>query len=260
MTLRFSKYHGTGNDFIIIDNRDGKFIPNTELIHFLCHRQSGIGADGLMTISSHNSLDFSMKYYNADGKEGSMCGNGGRCISAYHYKILPAKKNLHFLAIDGEHFSEILNTDKNETIVSLQLNNVEKVKRIGQDFLLDTGSPHYVRFVYHVASIDVKVSGRNIRYNKKIALDGVNVNFVEFQNDNLSVRTYERGVEDETLSCGTGVTASAIAASFIKDLSEFKISTTGGDLQVSFKKESNTFKNIRLTGPATFVFSGQIEI
>jgi diaminopimelate epimerase len=260
MTIRFSKYHGTGNDFIIIDNRNGEFVLNNKLIHFLCHRQFGIGADGLMTISNHKSLDFSMQYYNADGNEGSMCGNGGRCISAFYYKHISDKKNLHFDAIDGKHHSEIINFNKNITNVSLQLNDIGKVDRIDSDFLLNTGSPHLVIFVKDADLIDVKVVGRNIRNKAQFAPDGVNVNFVEFQKDTLYIRTYERGVEDETLSCGTGVTASAIAASFKKNLTDFKIRTRGGELKVTFQKESNMFKNIWLTGTSTFVYSGQIEI
>ncbi|MEI6853996.1 MAG: diaminopimelate epimerase, partial [Bacteroidota bacterium] len=219
-----------------------------------------IGADGLMLISEHESLDFSMKYFNADGKEGSMCGNGGRCISAYFYHNFAPKKILSFQAIDGEHHSEILNTDNNLTQVRLQLSNVDHVNEIDGGYLLDTGSPHFVKFVDHADSIDVKTTGKKLRYSHSFAPGGVNVNFVEFQNDKLYVRTYERGVEDETLSCGTGVTASAIAASLIKGLSDFDITTRGGNLKVSFQKNGNSFHNVWLTGPATFVYAGHIEI
>jgi diaminopimelate epimerase len=260
MTLCFSKYHGAGNDFIIIDNRNGKFFENTDVINCLCHRQLGIGADGLILISNHKNLDFSMKYFNADGKEGSMCGNGGRCISAYYFNNVSSKKNLTFLAIDGEHHSEIINTRKNQTIVRLQLFDVENVQQINEGFLLNTGSPHFVKFVKNVEAIDVKALGKELRYSGLFSPHGVNVNFVEFQRDKLYVRTYERGVEDETLSCGTGVTASAIAASFIKDQSNFDIITRGGNLHVSFEKSGNSYSNIWLSGPATYVYSGQIEI
>jgi diaminopimelate epimerase len=260
MILSFSKYHGAGNDFIIIDNRNREFSQSTELIYFLCHRQLGIGGDGLMLISDHKSLDFSMQYFNADGKEGSMCGNGGRCISAYFYKNISAKNNLSFQAIDGEHHSEILNSDKNVTQVRLNLLDVKDVQKIEDGFVLNTGSPHYVKFVEDAEAIDVKTAGKKLRHCPQFEPNGVNVNFVEFQQDRLFVRTYERGVEDETLSCGTGVTASAMAASYIKDLSEFDIITRGGNLQVSFQKKGNSFSNVWLTGPATFVYSGQIEI
>ncbi len=260
MTLNFSKYHGAGNDFIIIDNRNGRFSQDKELIRFLCHRQLGVGADGLMLISGHETHDFSMKYFNADGNEGSMCGNGGRCISAYYFSNISAKKDLTFLAIDGLHHSEIVNSESNLAIVRLELSDVENVKRIDSGFLLNTGSPHFVKFVDDANGIDARIIGKELRYSPLFAPHGVNVNFVEFQQDSLYVRTYERGLEDETLSCGTGVTASAIAASFIKDLTNFDIITRGGNLQVSFQRNGNTFNNIRLTGPATFVYSGQIEI
>jgi diaminopimelate epimerase len=260
MTLCFSKYHGAGNDFIIIDNRNGEFIQDTGLIHFLCHRQLGIGADGLILISNHISLDFSMKYFNADGKEGSMCGNGGRCILAYYFNNISSKKNLTFHAIDGEHHSEIINREINQTIVRLQLFDVENVQQINEGFLLNTGSPHLVKFVENIEAIDVKALGKELRNSDLFSPHGVNVNFVEFQHDKLFVRTYERGVEDETLSCGTGVTASAIAASYFKNNSTFDIITRGGNLQVSFDKSGNSYSNIWLTGPATFVYSGQIEI
>ena len=260
MILRFSKYHGTGNDFIIIDNRNKIFSEDQKLIHSLCHRQFGIGADGLMVVSNHESFDFSMKYYNSDGNEGSMCGNGGRCIAAYYHKNISKKNVIQFEAVDGTHHAEIIAIDKNITHVQLQLHKVEKVERNNSDFLLNTGSPHLVKFVDSVDSIDVKITGRDIRYNSHFAPDGINVNFVEFRYDKLYVRTYERGVEDETLSCGTGVAASAIAASFIKDRSEFEIITKGGSLTVSFNKQADSFNNIWLTGPACFVYSGEIEI
>lgn len=260
MNLRFSKYHGAGNDFIIIDNRQVEFTGNKEIIKFLCHRQFGIGADGLMLISNHESLDFSMKYFNADGLEGSMCGNGGRCISAYYFQNILPKKELSFSAIDGEHYSEILNTENNLTHVRLHLSDVENVQRINDGFLLNTGSPHFVKFVDDADCIDVKVLGKELRYSPLFAPAGVNVNFVEIRQDKLYVRTYERGVEDETLSCGTGVTASAIAASHIENRLNFEIITRGGNLQVAFEKNGNSFTNVRLKGPAMFVYSGEIEI
>jgi len=260
MTFSFSKYHGAGNDFIIIDNRDGRFSPDQEIIHFLCQRQLGIGGDGLMLIANHESFDFSMKYFNADGREGSMCGNGGRCISAYYYNNMAPKKELSFYAVDGVHHSEILKSEKNLSNIRLQLSDVETVQKIDKGYLLNTGSPHFVTFVEKADAIDVKATGKELRYSPLFAPSGVNVNFVEILQDKLYVRTYERGVEDETLSCGTGVTASAMAASFIQDRSNFDIFTRGGNLKVSFQKNENSFSNVWLTGPAAFVFSGQIEL
>ncbi len=259
MILSFYKYHGAGNDFIIVDNRNGDFVATPQQIAFLCHRHFGIGADGLMLISNHDTLDFTMQYFNSDGKEGSMCGNGGRCISAFYYEHISSKKNLTFMAIDGVHQAEILHTENNITQVCLHMNDVKKVEKTESGYLLDTGSPHLVIFDDNTTDLDILNEGMKIRYSEKYYEEGINVNFVEIRRDELLVRTYERGVEDETLSCGTGAVASAIAASLFLKFSESDITTRGGDLNVSFKKVGKSFTNVRLTGPAAFVFSGEIE-
>ncbi|MEI6122856.1 MAG: diaminopimelate epimerase [Bacteroidota bacterium] len=261
MILPFVKYHGTGNDFIIIDNRLNTFTPSSMNISFLCNRNMGIGADGVILFENKASFDFSMRYYNSNGFEGSMCGNGGRCISAFYYNNVAKLYKLRFNAVDGIHQSEILNIEsKNSLIVKLQMQDVSQVDIFLKDFYLNTGSPHVVQFVKDVDKVDVVKEGRRIRYSDQYAPEGVNVNFVEIQNKSLYVRTYERGVEDETLSCGTGVTASAIAASFVDNVSSFDITTRGGNLKVSFQKKENKITNIWLEGPATFVYSGEIEI
>ncbi len=261
MILSFEKYHGTGNDFIVIDNRLHVFSPSFQVVSFLCNRRLGIGADGLMLIENKEDYDFSMRYFNSDGYEGSMCGNGGRCISAFYNKNIAPQKKLHFYAMDGAHHSEILMKENiNNFLVKLCMQEVNKVEFHVNDFFLNTGSPHVVKFVDNADEIDVLTLGKQIRLSSKYAPYGTNVNFVEKQEGKLYVRTYERGVEDETLSCGTGVTASAIAASFTENSSNFDIITRGGNLHVSFQKAESSFTNIWLEGPATFVYSGKIEI
>ncbi|HSP11212.1 MAG TPA: diaminopimelate epimerase [Salegentibacter sp.] len=259
MTLNFYKYQGTGNDFIIIDNRTEFFSKNnTKLVNFLCDRKFGIGADGLMLLEKPEveGDDFKMVYFNADGNESSMCGNGGRCLVAFakHLRIIEAKAN--FTAIDGPHKATIQNG-----LVSLQMQDVKSIRKEGKDLFLDTGSPHHVEFTKAVDALDVKKQGAAIRFNQRYKEKGTNVNFVEQLSANeYKVRTYERGVEDETLSCGTGVTAVAIAASASNraDGELVKLHTPGGELSVSFKKNGEGFKEIWLSGPATQVFKGEI--
>lgn len=258
MNYSFNKYQGTGNDFIIIDNRNGAFNPeNFDLVNKLCNRRFGIGADGLILISEHKDYDFEMKYYNSDGKPGSMCGNGGRCVSHFAFSLGMAKKETKFIAADGEHEAKI---DKN--IVALKMNNVSDIKLIKGNYFLNTGSPHYIVFVKNVAETDVFETGKKIRWFDDFAPGGTNVNFVEVTTDGIFVRTFERGVEDETLSCGTGSTASAIASvlSGHTDTNPVKVKTMGGDLSVSFEPTENGAKNIWLKGPAEFVYSGTINI
>jgi diaminopimelate epimerase len=261
MILKFLKYQGTGNDFIIPDPSIKSSIFSSTLIQHLCDRRFGIGADGLMFLKKHKSLDFEMQYFNADGNEGTMCGNGGRCISAFYYQKVSKKKNLSFQAIDGEHQAIIHSSKKNVSDVSLHLTDVKKIIIENDYFLINTGSPHFVKVVDSIDNIDVVKEGRAIRYNKAISKSGVNVNFVSLNSVyNINVRTYERGVEDETLSCGTGVTASAIAVSTINDQNSIVINTKGGVLNVSFTKHNSDFRNIWLRGPATLVFEGEITI
>ena len=259
MKVNFYKYQGTGNDFIIIDNRKNNISLSEMQINQLCDRRFGIGADGLMLLENHPNLDFNMKYFNANGKESTMCGNGGRCLVAFAKSLSLIDKEANFNAIDGVHRAIV---DKNNSI-SLQMQDVSYVRLVNTNYFLNTGSPHYVTFRDDIKNIDVYNRGREIRYSAEFSPEGTNVNFVEFQDDKLFVRTYERGVENETLSCGTGVTASAISASIYSDSDKnsYDIITKGGYLNVSFKKQdSNTFSDVWLTGPATFVFTGEIDI
>ncbi len=260
MKIEFHKYQGTGNDFILIDNRANQYDTVTEKqVAFLCNRHYGIGADGLMLLNVKQGFDFEMKYYNADGGEGSLCGNGGRCMVKFAAKMGIHKTNYSFLAVDGDHEAEI-NPDG---LVRLKMNDVNKVDSYTNHYVLDTGSPHYVKHIRNVEQMDVKNDGRLIRYSKKFERNGINVNFVEtLDNDTIYVRTYERGVEDETLSCGTGVTASALVSAHIDNgFNHVEVRTPGGSLSVDFdKRGDSSFQNIWLNGPATFVFKGDIEI
>ncbi|RZS92632.1 diaminopimelate epimerase [Aquimarina brevivitae] len=259
MVLPFYKYQGTGNDFVIIDNRQLVLSKNdTKLIKRLCDRKFGIGADGLMLLElPENDIDdFKMVYFNADGNESSMCGNGGRCLVAFAAKLGVIAHSAHFSAIDGRHYAEISNE-----VVRLQMQDVEEIKESDSHQFLNTGSPHHVALVENLTEYDVKTQGKKIRYGAPYYENGTNVNFVQ-QRDHaaFAVRTYERGVEDETLSCGTGVTAVALAmfSKGLTDSNQVMIETPGGELSVSFEKSETGFKNIFLTGPATFVFKGEI--
>ncbi len=258
MKFTFSKYQGTGNDFIIIDNRDNATTLTKKQIAQICDRRFGVGADGLMFLENHPSLDFNMRYFNSDGNESTMCGNGGRCLVAFAQSLAIIGKETTFNTIDGTHKAFI----KQKDIVALQMQDVTEVLRMDGHYFVDTGSPHYVIFLQDIKAMDVYTEGNKIRESNRFAPEGVNVNFVEMNNKKLFVRTYERGVENETLSCGTGVTAAAICASkeLNTDKNTFDISTRGGDLQVSFERDPNhRFTNIWLTGPAKFVFKGEYE-
>lgn len=260
MQLHFFKYQGTGNDFIIIDNRNKQYQLTTEQINFLCNRRLGIGADGLMLLEEQAGYDFKMVYYNADGNEGTMCGNGGRCLVKFAKDRGIVKPNYTFIAIDGEHKA---NFDDNGWI-QLKMQDVPSYteNKYG-DVEINTGSPHYIRNVNDVLSVDVFKEGQAIRYNETYEAKGINVNFVQRLDENtIAVRTYERGVEDETLSCGTGVTASALVfAHNERGFNHVDVKTKGGLLAVEFNKTADTaFENIWLCGPATFVFEGKIEI
>lgn len=258
MNIAFSKYQGTGNDFIIMDNRDGLISLTTEQINHLCDRRFGIGADGLMLLNTHPDYDFEMKYYNSDGKESSMCGNGGRCLTRFAGDVGIHKETYHFLAIDGPHKAVI----GNHGWIHLKMNDVNTIEESHGDFILNTGSPHYVQGVNDVMNMDVYHAGKAIRYSKEFEALGINVNFVENEHNKIIVRTYERGVEEETFSCGTGVTASAlIYAHNEKGFNRVEVQTKGGNLAVEFDKTGDqSFENIWLCGPAVFVYSGQISI
>lgn len=256
--MKFHKYHGTGNDFILIDNRDGMVSLSAEIISKLCHRRFGIGADGLILLNSSERFDFDMRYFNADGGEGSMCGNGGRCITAFARSLGLISEKCSFSAIDGIHNSEITKITEKITEVSLQMQDVDDYKVIDEHFFLDTGSPQYVIFSDSISQMDVVSLGRKIRNDVKFSPHGTNVNFVEIQINGIYVRTFERGVEDETLSCGTGVTASVLAFGIKNGISKgiVDVKTRGGALQVNFNKEGSLFTNICLIGPAQSVFQG----
>jgi diaminopimelate epimerase len=260
MKLKFYKYQGTGNDFILIDNRDGNFICDSKTIAQLCNRHFGIGADGILLLENLIGYDFRMVYYNSDGSPATMCGNGGRCIAAFANRLGVVKSKAHFMAADGPHQARIETDDELTTQVELSMKDVIPTD-IGEHFvILNTGTPHFVRFVEEPDSIDVATEGAEIRYSPDYAPLGINVDFARHSEDRIYVRTYEKGVEAETLSCGTGVTASAIAASVFTGRNSYLVSTRGGNLAVTFERNGVTFTNIRLSGPATFIYSGEIDI
>jgi len=255
MKIKFHKYEGAGNDFIIIDNRNRQFdTTNYKLIERLCNRKKGIGANGLILLQLVEGYDFEMVYFNADGHVGSMCGNGGRCIVDFAKQLNIFDEDCHFLACDGAH-----QASWNESLVSLMMQDVKSIEK-GSDFLfLDTGSPHYVKFVDNLMDLDVKAEGRKIRFNDRFKAEGTNVNFVEIKGDGLYLRTYERGVEDETLACGTGVVASVLSAfelSYI-ELKEVNVKAVGGNLKVCFEK-NHYYTAINLIGSYRCVFKGEI--
>lgn len=261
MKLNFFKYQGTGNDFILADNRKNEYSSLTQKqIQQLCDRRFGIGADGVMLLNERPGYDFEMKYYNADGKEGSMCGNGGRCMIKFVYHLGIHREMYKFLAVDGMHEAEI-DTDG---IVSLHMKDVRNIRKFHNDYILDTGSPHYIKLVTHVMDMDVYKKGYEIRHSKEFEDEGINVNFVEQTDepDKIIVRTFERGVEDETLSCGTGVTAAALVCYHNENgFNEVEVKTLGGQISVEFDRiDDNRYENIWLCGPAEKVFEGPVEI
>lgn len=257
MRLHFYKYQGTGNDFVMVDNRDLSFPKeNRQFIETICHRRLGVGADGLILLENDEKYDFRMIYYNSDGRESSMCGNGGRCVVAFAKRLKIIEKQALFIATDGEHYAQI---DANDH-VRLQMKSVDSIE-VNTDFIfLNTGSPHHVTMVDNVEEIDVKTEGAKIRYgNLYEKQGGTNVNFVTQLNEReFRVRTYERGVEDETYSCGTGATAVALSMYHIGKTQEKEIDlqTPGGTLKVLFERKKNGFDSIYLCGAATFVFEG----
>lgn len=259
MQIEFFKYQGTGNDFVMIDNRDLQF-PKTDnkLVEKLCDRRFGIGGDGLILLENDDVFDFRMVYFNADGYEGTMCGNGGRCCVAFAKQLDVIKNKTNFIAVDGEHTATI-----NDGLVNLQMSNVDFISENKDYFFLDTGSPHHVEFTNDVEKINVQEKGSEIRNGAPYFEKGTNVNFAEnLGNNTIRVRTYERGVEGETLACGTGVTAVAISA-YKKGIlkgNTVKLNVEGGKLEVSFEETNNGFENIFLKGPAEFVFEGSINL
>jgi diaminopimelate epimerase len=261
MKVHFSKYHGTGNDFIMIDDRENVLDLSTMQVKFLCDRHFGIGADGLIRIVKKDGFDFEMVYYNSDGKLGSMCGNGGRCAVAFAHSLKMVDTETNFLAFDGPHEAIVVSDDP--MVIKLKMSDVFHIDHDEEALVLNTGSPHYVAFVETYKGIDVYQEGRAIRNSTEYRSEGINVNFVKVDDDVIHVRTYERGVEDETLSCGTGLTASVLAASYagkISNAHECKVITPGGKLKVHFNKADTGFDQIWLEGPAEAVFSGTIML
>ena len=261
--MKVYKYQGCGNDFVVVDNRDGRFAANSKQVTFLCHRRFGVGADGLMLLEEDSECDFKMRYFNCDGAESTMCGNGGRCIAlfAHHMGIGSMVKN--FKGIDGMHSAQLYNIRNNSAMVCLEMSNVTEIEKMGDDLFLNTGSPHYVHFCAEPEEENMVEYGRSVRYGEVFAAKGgTNVDLVKIVSDGeIYVRTYERGVEDETLSCGTGVTAAAIAAA-IKTNSQcrrWKVTTRGGVLTVEFELTENGAEKIYLTGSAVRVLEGDID-
>ncbi len=259
-TVHFHKYQATGNDFVLIDNRSGAYFFSTPEIEKICDRRFGIGADGLLLIEKHPTLDFNLIYYNSDGSE-SLCGNGSRAAVKMAASLGMVTGKTSFNAYDGQHEAELLAND----VVRLKMNDVKEVNFLGEDFFIHTGSPHFIRFVKNLQNVNVVEEGRKIRYSERYEPRGTNANFVELKDGNsVYVRTYERGVEDETLSCGTGVTAAALASSFKGYISPIHIKVPGGELSVEFKTnpvgQTVAFHDIFLIGPAKMVFEGDLEL
>lgn len=262
MNITFYKYQGTGNDFVIIDNRDQTFdTKQTQLIAKICDRRFGIGADGFMLLENAQDKedDFKMVYFNADGKESTMCGNGGRCLVAFAHRLGIFENETSFMAIDGRHYAKMQGSE-----VCLQMIDVEDIKHEENHSFLDTGSPHHVQNVTHLELFDVVNEGSHIRYSELYGEEGCNINFVEeFSSDTFKVRTYERGVEDETLACGTGATAVAIAM-YDKGITQhenIQLKVEGGLLQVRFTPQPDgKYTDVFLTGAAEFVFQGEYPI
>ena len=259
MTTQFYKYQGTGNDFVMIDDREEKFpIENQELVAHLCHRRFGIGADGLILLENDETSDFKMVYYNSDGNISSMCGNGGRCLVAFAKQLGVIQDKATFIAADGLHHATV----SDDGLVALQMIDVDEVKIASDYVFLNTGSPHHVQLADDLETMDIKGKGSAIRYGELYGAKGSNVNFVkQLSDDTFALRTYERGVEDETLSCGTGATGVAIAMKSLgkTNSNNIKLNVQGGKLEVSFDEIDGHFANVFLKGPATFVFKGIIE-
>ena len=261
LEIEFFKYHGTGNDFILIDNRELFFQADQAIIEKLCDRRFGIGADGLILLQNHADFDFEMRYFNSDGREASMCGNGGRCAVAFAKKLGIIQNQTSFHAFDGLHKASITNE-----MIELSMSDVTEVSKTEDMYLLDTGSPQAVLFVSDLKNTDVHETGSRIRYDKKVSADGVNVNFVEVISPSvIQIRTYERGVEAETWSCGTGSVASAIVSLLKNNIAstayQTEVNVRGGKLKVSFETaDRKCFTDIKLIGPAALVFSGKITL
>ena len=260
MNFHFDKYHGAGNDFIIIDDRDILFPDNEhQFIKKLCDRHFGVGANGFILLRKSKVADFKMIYYNSDGHPSSLCGNGSRCVFSFAQKHGIVGETGSFETSDGLHNATI---DSNG-LICIQIGDVTEIEERGDDVFLDTGSPHHVSCVAAVENIDVQQQGANIRYGAPYNTAGSNVNFVQkTAPSSFKIRTYERGVEGETLACGTGAVAAAIGVHYLglTTLNQINIHAMGGALEVSFETTSGHYKNIWLKGPANFVFSGNFYL
>ena len=260
MVYQFYKYEGCGNDFVIIDERTEGLQLTKPHITAICDRRFGIGADGLLLLRTHPDFDFQMIYYNADGSRATMCGNGARCLSAFAHKMEAIGIKGKFIADDGPHTAEILWVEDAITQVAISMKDAAPDDVSPEHVIINTGTLHYVLFVDDIETTDVVTIGKKIRYSPQFAPIGTNVNFVQMTPNEIIVRTYEKGVEDETLACGTGVTASAMAASIKTDKTAFDVKARGGNMHVSFDKNENTFSNVVLTGPARLSYSGQFDL
>ncbi len=265
MTIPFEKYQGAGNDFIMIDQRTHQHIKHNDQaqIALLCDRRFGIGADGLILLENEQGYDFKMVYFNSDGQPSSMCGNGGRCIVAYAKALGLINSKCKFLAVDGPHDALV----RSDGLVELQMQDVTAIEMGPDYFYLNTGSPHFIRFAEDAHLVDVVHEGQKVRYNDRFRAEGTNVNFVSLTEEGgLAIATYERGVEDETLACGTGVTAAAIADYLQRTqkpnsgIWEIPVKAKGGQLWVRFQPEPNAFKDIWLISPAKAVYKGEISV
>lgn len=258
MKIPFQKYQGTGNDFVMIDNRNLIFPKeNTSLIAKICHRRFGVGADGLILLENNETdgVDFTMVYFNSDGRESTMCGNGGRCLVSFAHSLGVFNEKTTFLAIDGLHDAII-----KDDLVHLKMKDVQILEKLNEtDTFLDTGSPHFVKIISEFPSNFVEEAA-NIRNNSRFKKEGVNVNFIIPSKNSLQIRTFERGVENETYSCGTGAVAAALCFPSKTDKNQILIKTMGGDLQVSFERNKTQFQNIWLIGSAEKVFKGELII
>jgi len=260
MNIEFSKYEGTGNDFIMIDDRKLQFPVSEQLISRLCDRHFGIGADGILLVQHSEGYDFGMNYFNSDGSPATFCGNGGRCIAAFAHHLGITSSSCRFMAADGIHHARITENTGSVMIVELEMQDPEIYSQDNHSYYMNTGTYHVVKFVDNPDNVDIIEDGRELRYDARYEPHGTNVNFAKLLKRELYVRTYEKGVENETLSCGTGVTASAIAASLRYGGDAFYVNTAGGRLYVSFTRTGDIIKKVKLTGPAKFVFHGEIEI
>ncbi len=265
MNIEFYKYHGTGNSFILIDNRSGDVNLDAEKIRFLCDKNFGIGSDGLIFMNSHSQYDFEMKFYNPDGSEATFCGNGGRCVVAFAKYLKIIDNKTLFWAKDGLHEAYFRGDD-----VVLKMIDVEDIRAFDDLFYVNTGTHHAVKFVDDVAAVEIMDIAPPIRYSKEFEPHGTNVNFVQKCENSIKVRTYEKGVEQETLSCGTGVVASALVYSFVADANRnftekivqksVKVEASGGDLTISFERTDKGFQNIFLQGNAVQIFKGSLSV